>query len=123
MSLDDFMVDFNGRDGNFRNSSMIIWLANILLFPRIGENKNGRCKEEIFLQYYEVLENDQLVEYYIDKSLVCLRVQLNRTIGIEGKNTASEQFGLLPIESSRGFVHIVPGDTEMGLLRILRGKQ
>lgn len=41
-----------------------------------------------------------------------------RTTGIEGRSASSKQIGLLPIDSIRGLEHIVPGDTEIDILRI-----
>lgn len=44
--------------------------------------------------------------------------KFQRTTGVEGNSSSSKQFVLLPINSIHGLLHIITGDTEMGISRI-----
>ena len=49
----------------------------------------------------------------VDKSLNCVHVNWQRTKGEEGKQLSAKYYDLVPVDTLRGVVHLVPGDIEI----------
>ena len=99
---------------------MVIWFAKLLVFMRIKSEIEGSSmfseEEHVFVQFYEVIDSNDVRVDGIDSSLNCIRLKWQRTEGEEGTLSCSKQFGLIPIDSVRGLVHIVRADAAMGLI-------
>ena len=132
--LDNVMIEAScDEDVCIEDGYMRIWFAKVLSFLRIHTNLDGgpcenhnrrhcpECKEGseqelCFVQFYDVLSEEKLPIDGIDKNLGCLRLHWQRHEGTMGSTCSSKQYGLMPIDSIRGLVNIVPADVEMGLL-------
>lgn len=111
-----------------------VWFAKALAFVRINtttDSSNERCSEHslkgcdacasnlhrefCFVQYYDVLGADNLEVDAIDKKLNCIRLRWHRTQG-DGSYASSREYGLVPVDSIRGRIHVVRGDVGMELV-------
>ena len=133
--LDSVMVEGHDEESSpTPHGHMRIWFAQGLAFMRIqiGPECSSQCRDHrriqcpvcnpqleqelIFLQYYDVLSNEALKVDGIDKSLNCIRLRWQRTEGDFGKSTSGKQYGLSPIDSIRGMVHVVSADMAISKL-------
>ena len=107
---------------------MRIWFVQALSFMRIqtGPDCSSLCndhsgmefpvrkpkleQELVFVEYYDVLSNKDIKLDGIDKTLNCIRVRWQRSEGELGKSSSGKQYGLSPVDSIRGIVHVVPED-------------
>lgn len=97
---------------------MRIWFATIKLFMRIDGRENDIYLEEIyFVQYFEVVGKDLLS---VDNVYETMEWQRKKVV--EGRCKPSKKFALLPINSKRGIIHIIPADSKNGVQRIHYGK-
>ena len=130
--LDNVMIE--GSSENAAINEMMIWFAKVLSFVRICKTDNDtetcaihnrkNCPschsdegaELAFVQYYESLPASALKMDSIDKSLDCVRLQWQRTNGDEHGHLAAKYFDLVPVDTIRGVVHIVPADIEIPLM-------
>lgn len=99
---------------------MVIWFAKVLAFMRIKSEIEGSSmfseEEHVFVQFYKVIGSNDVRVDGIDSSLNCIRLKWQRTEGEEGTLSCSKQFGLIPIDSVGGLVHIVRADAAMSLI-------
>lgn len=116
------------------SDKMNIWFAKVLSFVRICKEHGDsrRCvqherkncpvcdknvtQELAFVQYYEVLGEKELKMDRIDLILDCIRLQWQKTKGEYGKTSSAKYYDLVPVDTIRGKVHIVPADHEIFIL-------
>lgn len=130
--MDSIMVESNEKDNNHPpRTHLPVWFGRALTFVRINDgsdtipcDKHSRkectlcqsastTRELCFLQFYEILSCNALPIDKVDERLGCIRLRWHRTDGIDGVLSASKEYGLVPVDSLRGKVHIVPADCAM----------
>ena len=113
---------------NENDRTVSVWFGKIICFLRVRkpskESKecdrhqrrscpacdNDTSKEICFLQWYELISTDMLPLDDFDKTLNCIRLRWQRNEGIVDKLQPSKEYGLVPVESIRGVVHVVRKD-------------
>lgn len=63
-----------------------------------------------FSLWYEALENEDLLIANIDKVLNCTRLKKQRISGQENVLSTSREFGIVPLESIKSVVKLIPQD-------------
>ena len=127
---DAVMIEGNEDDTRY-NSELFFpaWFGRAMLFMRLTVKPSDQqitgnvnavmgntvVKEFCFLQYYQVVDKVRLPPDQIDSTLNCVRLQWHRTAGDNAYYSAPE-FGIVPVESIRGRVHIVPADFAMDVI-------
>lgn len=125
---DAIMVQSDETYDEFPQEQFVpVWFGKALAFVRTPKERNGGTgygivlegetsrdndtlqREFCFLQYFEVLGREKLCVDNIDSALKCIRLRWHRTQGNNAYSSAKE-FGLVPVESILGKVHLVRGD-------------
>lgn len=60
-----------------------------------------------FAQFYEGINNDDLIVDVIDTFLMCVRLKLQRNEDEDAQMMSSRKFGLITIDIIRALVHVV----------------
>lgn len=59
------------------------------------------------MHYYQVIDREELYANDIERSLKCLQLMWKRYYGDTRRISSIGQFGLVPVDRIRGFVHAV----------------
>lgn len=131
--MDDIMIEGDEMLGDETlKTHFPVWFAKAKAFVRIPELGNSSlrsglessrqellkpCSNEFcFVQFYDTVPSHEVSVDTVDRTLNCIRVRWDKIAGVQSVLSAAKSFGLVPVDSIRGKVHLVPGDTGVELL-------
>lgn len=95
-----------------------------MFFVRVGDlpsnahinGFNELQREMCLLQLYDFVSNDTLSVDATDEAVDCIRLRWCRTEGVAGVLSSALVYGLLPVDSRRGLLNVLPADYGLDLL-------
>lgn len=131
--LDDVMLQGSSNADGRSGEEFEIWFGQALQFVSFdipgergaagsgvqdcdGGMAGGRGRDFCFLQYYEVVSDKEVAVDGVDKNLSCVRLRWSSGVQTIPDGTATKFYGMEPVDSIRGKVHVVPASAGLTMI-------